>query len=554
MDMKETVIQGIKAALAAAVSAGDLPDGEYPDVLLEVPPQKEFGDFATNIAMQSARIAHKSPRMIADVILKHLDAPWLEKAEVAGAGFINFFLKHDIIYDTLCHILEQGKQYGQAPLRAEDTVQVEYVSANPTGPLHVGHGRGAAYGSALVNLLRAAGYNVQSEYYINDAGNQMNNLAASVNARYLELFGKKAEIPENGYHGADIIDTARAIIEQDGDKYLQMDEKDRLEIFKNRAYEEKLKALKRDLESFNVTFDKWFSERTLHPEAIKKACETLKGNGNMYEKDGALWLKSTAYGDDKDRVVIRDNGVPTYLAADIAYHKNKYERQFKKLINIWGADHHGYVARVKAAMAALGLDPNQLEILLLQMVSLFRNGELVKMSKRTGQAITLNELIEEVGTDAARYFFIMRSLDTQLDFDLDLAKSHSNENPVYYIQYANARIFSIYKQIAENGDVFDMTWKNTKWDKLKEERELALIKKMAAYPEEIRKAAADRAPHRIAHFVYEMAGLFHAFYNNCHIIQSDKELEEARLALVTAVQITIANCLAVLGISAPETM
>lgn len=554
MDMKETVIQGIKAALAAAVSAGDLPDGEYPDVLLEVPPQKEFGDFATNIAMQSARIAHKSPRMIADVLLKHLDAPWLEKAEVAGAGFINFFLKHDIIYDTLCHILEQGKQYGQAPLRAEDTVQVEYVSANPTGPLHVGHGRGAAYGSALVNLLRTAGYNVQSEYYINDAGNQMNNLAVSVNARYLELLGKKAEIPENGYHGADIIDTARAIIEQDGDKYLQMDEKDRLEIFKNRAYEEKLKALKRDLESFNVTFDKWFSERTLHPEAIKKACETLKGNGNMYEKDGALWLKSTAYGDDKDRVVIRDNGVPTYLAADIAYHKNKYERQFKKLINIWGADHHGYVARVKAAMAALGLDPNQLEILLLQMVNLFRNGELVKMSKRTGLAITLNELIEEVGTDAARYFFIMRSLDTQLDFDLDLAKSHSNENPVYYIQYANARIFSIYKQIAENGDVFDMTWKNTKWDKLKEEWELALIKKMAAYPEEIRKAAADRAPHRIAHFVYEMAGLFHAFYNNCHIIQSDKELEEARLALVTAVQITIANCLAVLGISAPETM
>ena len=554
MDMKETVIQGIKAALAAAVSAGDLPDGEYPDVLLEVPPQKEFGDFATNIAMQSARIAHKSPRMIADILLKRLDAPWLEKAEVAGAGFINFFLKHDIIYDTLCHILEQGKQYGQAPLRAEDTVQVEYVSANPTGPLHVGHGRGAAYGSALVNLLRAAGYNVQSEYYINDAGNQMNNLAASVNARYLELLGKKAEIPENGYHGADIIDTARAIIEQDGDKYLQMDEKARLEIFKNRAYEEKLKALKRDLESFNVTYDKWFSERTLHPEAIKKACETLKGNGNMYEKDGALWLKSTAYGDDKDRVVIRDNGVPTYLAADIAYHKNKYERQFKKLINIWGADHHGYVARVKAAMAALGLDPNQLEILLLQMVSLFRNGELVKMSKRTGQAITLNELIEEVGTDAARYFFIMRSLDTQLDFDLDLAKSHSNENPVYYIQYANARIFSIYKQVAENGDVFDMTWKNTKWDKLKEERELALIKKMAAYPEEIRKAAADRAPHRIAHFAYEMAGLFHAFYNNCHIIQTDKELEEARLALVTAVQITIANCLAVLGISAPETM
>mgnify|MGYP000032620626 FL=1 len=554
MEMKETVKQGIEAAVQAAVREGDLPAGEYPSVLLEVPPQKEFGDFATNIAMQSARTARKSPRDIAAVILRHLKAPWLLKADVAGAGFINFFLKHDLMYDTLQDILAAGGKYGTAPLREDDTVQVEYVSANPTGPLHVGHGRGAAYGSALVNLLRAAGYNVQSEYYINDAGNQMDNLAVSVNARYLELLGKPSKIPENGYHGADIIETARAIIEQDGDRYLQLDEAERLVIFKNRAYEEKLKALKRDLENFNVTYDKWFSERSLHPAAICEACEILKANGNIYEEDGALWLKSSAYGDDKDRVVIRDNGVPTYLAADIAYHKNKYERGFKKMINIWGADHHGYVARVKAAMEALGFDADKLEILLLQMVSLFRNGELVKMSKRTGRAITLNELIEEVGTDAARYFFIMRSLDTQLDFDLDLATSHSNENPVYYIQYANARIFSIYRQVAENGDTFDMTWKNVVWNKLQEERELELIKKISAYPEEIQTAAADRAPHRIARFVYELAGLFHAFYNNCHIIQSDKELEEARLALVTAVQITIANSLAVLGISAPEKM
>lgn len=554
MEMKETVKQGIEAAVQAAVREGDLPAGEYPSVLLEVPPQKEFGDFATNIAMQSARTARKSPRDIAAVILRHLKAPWLLKADVAGAGFINFFLKHDLMYNTLQDILAAGGKYGTAPLRKDDTIQVEYVSANPTGPLHVGHGRGAAYGSALVNLLRAAGYNVQSEYYINDAGNQMDNLAVSVNARYLELLGKPSKIPENGYHGADIIETARAIIEQDGDRYLQLDEAERLVIFKNRAYEEKLKALKRDLENFNVTYDRWFSERRLHPEAIREACETLKANGNIYEKDGALWLKSSAYGDDKDRVVIRDNGVPTYLAADIAYHKNKYERGFKKMINIWGADHHGYVARVKAAMEALGFDADKLEILLLQMVSLFRNGELVKMSKRTGRAVTLNELIEEVGTDAARYFFIMRSLDTQLDFDLDLATSHSNENPVYYIQYANARIFSIYRQVAENGDTFDMTWKNVVWNKLQEERELELIKKISAYPEEIQTAAADRAPHRIARFVYELAGLFHAFYNNCHIIQSDKELEEARLALVTAVQITIANSLAVLGISAPEKM
>lgn len=554
MEMKELLKQGIAEALDKAIAAGTLPAGDYPAISLEVPPQKEFGDFATNIAMQSARIARRAPKMIAEAIVAQMDYPWLDRAEIAGAGFINFFLKHDVIYDTLKNILAAGADYGKAPLREEDTIQVEYVSANPTGPLHVGHGRGAAYGSALVNLLRAAGCNVQAEYYINDAGNQMNNLAASVNARYLQLLGREADIPENGYHGHDIIDTAQAIIDQDGDAYLNMPEEERLELFKDRAYVEKLKALKRDLAAFNVHFDNWFSERTLHPDAIHAACDVLKQRGKMYEKDGALWLKSTDYGDDKDRVVIRDNGVPTYLAADIAYHKNKYDRGFNSLINIWGADHHGYVARVKAAMAALGYDPEKLEILLLQMVSLFRDGKPVKMSKRTGQAITLNELIEEVGADAARYFFIMRSLDTQLDFDLDLAKSHSNENPVYYIQYAHARIYSIYRQVQEAGDELDMNWADVQWAKLKDEQELELIKKMAAFPEEIQRAARERAPHRIAHFAHELAGLFHTFYNHCRIIQEDKELEKARLALVTAVRITIANSLAILGVSAPEKM
>lgn len=554
MEMKDLLKQGITEALNKAIAAGTLPAGDYPDVALEVPPQKEFGDFASNIAMQSARVAHKAPRIIAQAIVDGMDYPWLDHAEIAGAGFINFFLKNDVIYDTLKQILAAGDAYGHAPLRQEDTIQVEYVSANPTGPLHVGHGRGAAYGSALVNLLRAAGYNVQAEYYINDAGNQMNNLAASVNARYLELLGKPAEIPENGYHGHDIIETAQAIIDQDGDKYLDMPEAERLELFKDRAYAEKLKALKRDLAHFNVHYDNWFSERTLHPDAIQAACKVLEERGKIYEKDGALWLKSTDYGDDKDRVVIRDNGVPTYLAADIAYHKNKYDRGFKKMINIWGADHHGYVARVKAAMAALGYDVDQLEVLLLQMVSLFRDGKPVKMSKRTGQAITLNELIEEVGTDAARYFFIMRSLDTQLDFDLDLAKSHSNENPVYYIQYAHARIYSIYRQAKEAGANLSMDWSDVKWDTLTNEYELELIKKMAAFPEEVQRAARERAPHRIAHFVHELAGMFHTFYNHCHIIQEDKDLEKARLALVTAVRITIANSLAILGVSAPEKM
>ena len=554
MEMKDLLKQGITEALNKAIDAGTLPAGDYPSVALEVPPQKEFGDFASNIAMQSARVAHKAPKLIAQAIVDEMDYPWLERAEIAGAGFINFFLKNDVIYDTLKHILAAGDAYGHAPLREDDSVQVEYVSANPTGPLHVGHGRGAAYGSTLVNLLRAAGYNVQAEYYINDAGNQMNNLAASVNARYLELLGRPSEIPENGYHGHDIIETAQAIIDQDGDKYLDMPEEERLDLFKDRAYVEKLKALKRDLAHFNVSYDNWFSERTLHPDAIEAACDVLKDRGKIYEKDGALWLKSTDYGDDKDRVVIRDNGVPTYLAADIAYHKNKYERGFKTMINIWGADHHGYVARVKAAMAALGFDTDQLEVLLLQMVSLFRDGKPVKMSKRTGQAITLNELIEEVGTDAARYFFIMRSLDTQLDFDLDLAKSHSNENPVYYIQYAHARIYSIYRQAKEAGVELNSDWSDVKWDTLTNDYELALIKKMAAFPEEIQNAARERAPHRIAHFVHELASLFHAFYNHCRIIQEDKDLEKARLALVTAVRITIANSLAILGVSAPEKM
>ncbi len=554
MEMKELLKQGIAEALEKAVKAGALPEGSYPQINLEVPPQKEFGDFASNIAMQSARVAHKAPKVIAQAIVDQMQYSWLDRAEIAGAGFINFFLKHDVIYDTLKNILAAGAAYGTVPCRQDDTVQVEYVSANPTGPLHVGHGRGAAYGSALVNLLRAAGYHVQAEYYINDAGNQMNNLAISVNARYLELLGKPSEIPENGYHGHDIIETAQAIIDQDGDTYLDMPEKERLEIFKDRAYAEKLKALKRDLAHFNVHYDNWFSERTLHPDAVQAACKVLQERGKIYEKDGALWLKSTDYGDDKDRVVIRDNGVPTYLAADIAYHKNKYDRGFKSLINIWGADHHGYVARVKAAIAALGYDPSQLEVLLLQMVSLFRDGKPVKMSKRTGQAITLNELIEEVGTDAARYFFIMRSLDTQLDFDLNLAKSHSNENPVYYIQYAHARIYSIYRQAKEAGVNLDMDWSDVHWDTLKDDQELELIKKMAAFPEEVQRAARERAPHRIAHYVYELAGLFHTFYNHCRIIQEDKELEKARLALVTAVRITIANSLAILGVSAPEKM
>ena len=551
MDIKEVLIKAIEDAAKQAIADGIFPAGELTKVILEVPPQKEFGDFATNFAMQSAKTFHMNPRKIAEALVERVQGEWLDHAQIAGPGFINFYLKSNVLYDAFAKILQAGEAYGNLPAKNVERIMVEYVSANPTGPLHVGHGRGAAAGSALVNLLRAAGYPVSSEYYINDAGNQINNLAASVNARYLEILGKEAAFPENGYHGADIVDTAKRIIKKDGDKYLDMAEEERLEIFKELALQEKLAALKEDLAAFNVTFDKWFSERTLHPGLVKEACDTLQKNGNIYEQDGALWLKSTAYGDDKDRVVIRDNGVPTYLAADIAYHRNKFERGFGKLINIWGADHHGYVCRVKAAMAALGYNPENLEVLLLQMVSLYRGGELVKMSKRTGQSVTLAELIEEVGTDAARYFFIMRSLDSQLDFDLDLAKSQSNENPVYYIQYAHARICSIFRQAKETGLAIGAA---PQLSLLTDETEVALIKKIEEYTEEVEKAAAEYAPQRIARYAYDLASAFHSFYNKCRIMGVEKELAEARLALVQVTAHVIRHSLGIVGVSAPEKM
>lgn len=551
MEIKDMLAGAIEAAVKEAIAAGALPAAELPQVTLEVPPSKDLGDFATNFAMQSARIFHKSPRQIAEEIRSRIAGDFLDHAEIAGPGFLNFYLKGTVLYDALRSILAAGESYGNLPAKDVPKTQVEYVSANPTGLLHVGHGRGAAAGSALVNLLRAAGYPVESEYYINDAGNQMDNLARSVNARYLELLGTTCEFPEDGYHGADITETARRIIEKDGTKYLALPEKERLAVLKELAYKEKLAVLKDDLAAFHVTYDKWFSERTLHPDAIQEVIAILRKNGTIYEKDGALWLRSTDYGDDKDRVVIRDNGVPTYLAADIAYHHNKYERGFGTLINIWGADHHGYVCRVKAAMEALGHDPKQLHVLLLQMVSLYRGGELVKMSKRTGQSVTLEELIEEVGTDAARYFFLMRSLDSQLDFDLDLAKKKSNDNPVYYIQYAHARISSIFRQAKETHLVLGAA---PKLELLTDESEQALIKKIMEYPEEVGRAADDCAPQRIARYSYDLAALFHSFYNKCRIMGVGQPLAEARLALVTITAHVIRHSLGILGVSAPEQM
>lgn len=554
MDIKQILAAAIKAAAQKAIDEGTVKGGDLPEVLLEVPPQKEFGDFATNFAMQSARALKCNPRMIAQAVVNNLDCAYVEKMEIAGPGFINFYLKQDWMYDMLAGIIAEGENYGNLVSDCKEKIQVEYVSANPTGPLHVGHGRGAAVGSALANLMKAAGMNVSREYYINDAGNQINNLAASVNARYLEQLGQTVKFPENGYHGHDIIETAERIVRIYGDRFLNMSEEERLKEFRTIALKEKLAALKEDLEAFNVTYDEWFSEQTLHDaNAIKNACDLLTERGYLYEEGGALWLKATEYGDDKDRVVIRDNGIPTYFAADIAYHQDKYARGFDRVINLWGADHHGYIARMKAAVGALGYHPDQLEVLILQMVSLYRNGELVKMSKRTGQSVTLNELIEEVGTDAARFFFVMRSIDSQLDFDLTLATEKSNENPVYYIQYAHARICSIMRQLDEAGIVV-MPATEAKLNTLTEASELELIKKLGEYPEMLAGAAKERAVHRVAHYVHDLAGLFHSFYNQCRILGVDSDLQQARIALVKTVGHVIRHALGILGVSAPERM
>ena len=504
--------------------------------------------------MQWARTAHKAPRMIAESIVKHLDTPLVTRTEIAGAGFINFYLAADTVYSELKQILKAGPSYGDLPKNKKDRILVEYVSANPTGLLHIGHARGAAYGSAMVNLLRAAGYDVLSEYYVNDAGNQIDHLAESINARYLQLCGLDAEIPEDGYHGQDIIDTAKNILAKDGKKYLDMDEKERRESFKELGLQEKLADLKKDLQEFHVDFDNWFSERSLYPDQVNEALKVLKDEDNMYEKDGALWLRTTKNGDDKDRVVIRTNGVPTYFCSDIAYVGNKIRRGYNKLIDIWGADHHGYIIRLKTAMKFLGYNPDDFEIMLLQMVTLLRDGQPVKMSKRTGQAVSLRELMEEVGTDAARYFFCARTLDSQMDFDIDLAKKQSSDNPVYYIQYANARIHSLFRQAKEAKVTWDPQFTGVDFTCLKEECEMDLIKKMENYHQLIDGAAKERAPQRIAKYAYELAALFHHFYRECRILGVDSEVTQARLGLITAVQYVLVHALTILGITAPEKM
>ncbi|MFB5679231.1 arginine--tRNA ligase [Paenibacillus terreus] len=553
----EQVNQKVKEAIEAAIlAAGIVSREELPAVALEVPKDKAHGDLATNAAMQLTRIAKKNPRQIAEQIIEHMDlaSASIEGAEIAGPGFINFRLNKSYLYPVIGRVLEQGDDYGRTQDGAGKKVQVEFVSANPTGSLHLGHARGAAVGDSLCNVLDFAGYQVTREYYINDAGNQIYNMSRSIEARYLQQLGQQAEMPEDGYHGEDIVGFAKELVEEKGDSLLSMNPGDRAAFFREYGLKKELDKIKRDLERFRVPFDSWFSETSLYENGeVLKALNELRDRNEVYEKEGATWLSTTKYGDDKDRVLIKNDGTYTYLTPDIAYHRDKYARGYDIIINIWGADHHGYIPRMKAAMEALGNDPDKLKVLIAQMVSLFQNGEKVKMSKRTGKAVTMEDLMDEVGVDAIRYFFTMRSMDSHLDFDMDLAISTSNENPVFYVQYAHARVCSVFRQAEEQGiNVLPLSEVNL--SRLNAEHEYDLLRKIGELPDEVSTAAASYAPHRMIRYVYELASMFHSYYKAERVITEDAEQAQARLALLAAVRTVIANVLRLVGVTAPERM
>lgn len=556
MNIMEQVQSKLKEEIKAAVlKAGLATEEQLPDVILEVPKEKAHGDYSTNMAMRLAKIAKKAPRQIGEEIINSFDSSKasIEKMELAGPGFINFYMNNSYLTDLIPAILNAGEKYGETTVGNNRKIQVEFVSANPTGDLHLGHARGAAIGDSLCNILDKAGYDVTREYYINDAGNQINNLALSVEARYFQALGLEKEMPADGYYGEDIIGIGKKLAEEFGDKYVNISEEERFKLFREYGLKYEMEKLKKDLEEFRVSFDVWYSETSLYENGkIDKALEALRNSGYIYEQDGATWLRSTDFGDDKDRVLIKQDGSYTYLTPDIAYHKDKLERGFEKIINIWGADHHGYIPRMKAAIQALGYDGDALEVEIIQLVHLYKNGEKMKMSKRTGKAVTMRDLVEEVGLDGVRYFFAMRSSDTHMDFDLDLAVSQSNENPVYYAQYAHARICSILRQGEEQGITFD---EQVDLSLIRGEKEFEVLKKLGDFPAAVAEAAEKRMPHRITNYIFELASSFHSFYNAEKVLDAENmERSKARLALIKAVQITLKNALALIGVAAPERM
>ncbi len=585
--MKDQITSLIRQALAA-IPAANLPsDASNAAIELDRTRDPAHGDFASSLALRLAKAARRNPRELAQAIVAALPASDLiAKAEVAGAGFINFHLAPTAYARELERIAAEGERYGRSNLGAGTRVLVEFVSSNPTGPLHVGHGRHAAYGATLANLLAATGFAVHREYYVNDAGRQMDILAASVWLRYLELCGERFEFPSNGYRGEYLLPIAQKLLDAEqrrlhrkatevfrdlppdapaGDKDVYIDTviartRDLLGAAElRRVLDLALKAIlgdiREDLAEFGVTFDEWFSERSLADSgAIDRALERLKASGHVYSKDGALWFKATDYGDEKDRVVERENGQRTYFASDIAYHLYKRERGFEQLIDVLGADHHGYVTRVRAGLSAMGEPADCLEVRLIQFVTLFRGAERVQMSTRSGEFVTLRTLRSEVGNDAARLFYVMRGNDQHLDFDLELAKSRSNDNPVYYIQYAHARVASVMKQLADRGLTYDAAKARSHLDRLSAEQETALLKTMSRYPEVVQLAAVNRAPHALVHYLRDLANDFHTYYNAHQFIVDDPQLRNARLMLVQALQQVVRNGLGLLGVSAPDSM
>lgn len=571
MTIRESLESVLYQALKAAVEAGELPLNEIPQPSLERPREEGHGDWACTIAMRLAKAAHMNPRAIAQAIVDHLpENNLVESFEIAGPGFINLTLTNASFQAVVSEARQQGSDFGKSELSEPCKVNLEYVSANPTGPMHVGHGRWAALGDAIARVMRHAGYSVDEEFYINDQGNQMNVFGNSVVVRYQQLLGQDVEMPEACYGGAYIKDIAQAIIDADGDKWLDANEDERLVAFRERGYAMMLDSVKDTLSTFGNNFDTWFSERSLFvadengETKQQRAFDVMNEKGLLFKAEGATFFRSTDYGDDKDRVLVKANGDLTYFMSDVAYHYDKMQRGYDHLIDIWGADHHGYIQRCKAMMTAWGY-PDALEVVLGQLVNLLRDGEPVRMSKRTGEMVTFQELIDEVGVDATRYLMLSKSADQAIDFDIEVAKKQDSSNPVYYVQYAHARICSILRKAGEARGmnvesagieeiVAELGLDDIDLSPLAHESELALMRKMADFSDLVAGAARDRAPFRLTHYAQELAGLFHSFYGNCHVLGEEESVEKARLALVDSTRIVLALSLDLLGVSAPERM
>ena len=550
--------EAIEAAIKAAIADGSLPEAEIPAFALEVPADRSHGDWACNAAMAGARAFRLAPRKIAEAVVSHLDLTptYFDRCEIAGPGFLNFFLNPRFYADVLRDVEALGEQYGRSETGKGEKVMVEFVSANPTGPMHMGNARGGALGDCLAAVLDAAGYDVWREFYVNDAGNQIEKFGVSLEARYLQIYkGEDAvEFPEDGYHGDDIREHAQNYANEFGDKLLSVSPEERRAALVQYALPKNIARMQRDLEKYRIHYDRWFLESTLHEDGeLNEVVEILKNKGLTYEKEGALWYRATDFGAEKDEVLIRQNGNPTYFTADIAYHRNKFNRGFTRLIDVWGADHHGHVARMKGAMDAIGMDGSKLDVVLIQLVRLVRAGEVVRMSKRSGKAIQLADLLDEVPIDAARFLFNMREANTQMDFDLDLAVQQDSQNPVYYVQYAHARICSLFQKLAGEGLTL-RPCTDEELALLNKPEEIELLRHIASYTDEIVAAAKGYDPARITRYVITLANLFHSFYNACRIGGEEDFLAHARLQLCAAVLTVIRNVLRMFNITAPERM